>query len=106
MHLWWQKHQKGSLLHFIYQLGTVLQLFIWGSVFFITKRPQTGTFMEHATRDTVRRTRQQRVAPLTWARLVAPWARLVVPNAWARLVVPLTRARPNAYVFFKYILIN
>ena len=33
-----QKYQKGALLHFIYQIGIVLQLFIWGVCFFITKR--------------------------------------------------------------------
>jgi len=54
-----QKHQKWSLLHFIYQIGAVLQLFTWGVCFFITKRPQEGAFMEHATRGTARRTRQQ-----------------------------------------------
>ena len=33
-----QKHQKGALLQIIYQKGTLLQLFIWGVCFFITKR--------------------------------------------------------------------
>ena len=54
-----QKHQKGSLLHFIYQIGAVLQLFTWGSVFLLQSAPQEGASMEHATRGTVRRTRQR-----------------------------------------------
>ena len=45
-----QKHQKRSLLHFIYQIRAVLQLFIWGVCFFITKRPPDRRF--HGARDT------------------------------------------------------
>ena len=84
-----QKYQKGALLHFIYQIGIVLQLFTWGSIFLLQSAPQTGASTVHVTCGTHGSRGSSRVALLTRARLVASCH-------WARLVASLLQARPQA----------
>ncbi|KAL2971840.1 hypothetical protein AAZX31_15G219700 [Glycine max] len=73
-----QKHQIEALLHFIYQIEAVLQLFIWGLFFYYKESPRQA--LPLCTRHVA-----QQVAPLTRTYLVAS-------RGLAPLVAPLLQA--------------